>query len=233
MTSIARRSTRSSTAASTSRGRAHRHRDQDVVVAFALLLVLGAALHLVHAQGHRRHAEPHRPEPRRARSACSRRSPTASSCSSRSSRSRRRPTGPCSGSRRTCRSCPRSSLFCDRPDRRRGLDPRPPDVPAGRRSRRSASLCLLAMSGIGVYGVMLAGWSSGSKYPLLGSVRAIRAAALVRSRVRARDRSACSSRRGTLSTRGIVDAAGAGTAGDSIFTDWYWLPAIVAVRRSS
>ena len=28
------------------------------------------------------------------------------------------------------------------------------------------------MSGIAVYGVMLAGWSSGSKYPLLGSVRA-------------------------------------------------------------
>jgi NADH-quinone oxidoreductase subunit H len=33
-------------------------------------------------------------------------------------------------------------------------------------------LFVLAMSGIAVYGVMLAGWSSGSKYPLLGSVRA-------------------------------------------------------------
>jgi NADH-quinone oxidoreductase subunit H len=33
-------------------------------------------------------------------------------------------------------------------------------------------LWLLAMSAVGVYGVMLAGWSSGSKYPLLGSVRA-------------------------------------------------------------
>ena len=33
-------------------------------------------------------------------------------------------------------------------------------------------LFLLAMSAIGVYGMMLAGWSSGSKYPLLGSVRA-------------------------------------------------------------
>ena len=33
-------------------------------------------------------------------------------------------------------------------------------------------LFLLAMSSISVYGVMLAGWSSGSKYPLLGSVRA-------------------------------------------------------------
>ena len=33
-------------------------------------------------------------------------------------------------------------------------------------------LVILAMSSIAVYGVMLAGWSSGSKYPLLGSVRA-------------------------------------------------------------
>jgi NADH-quinone oxidoreductase subunit H len=33
-------------------------------------------------------------------------------------------------------------------------------------------LFLLAMSSIGIYGVMLAGWSSGSKYPLLGAVRA-------------------------------------------------------------
>jgi NADH-quinone oxidoreductase subunit H len=33
-------------------------------------------------------------------------------------------------------------------------------------------LLLLAMSSIGVYGMMLAGWASGSKYPLLGSVRA-------------------------------------------------------------
>ena len=33
-------------------------------------------------------------------------------------------------------------------------------------------LFLLAMSAIAVYGIMLAGWASGSKYPLLGSVRA-------------------------------------------------------------
>ena len=33
-------------------------------------------------------------------------------------------------------------------------------------------LWLLAMSSIAVYGLMLAGWASGSKYPLLGSVRA-------------------------------------------------------------
>jgi NADH-quinone oxidoreductase subunit H len=33
-------------------------------------------------------------------------------------------------------------------------------------------LLMLAMSAVAVYGAMLAGWSSGSKYPLLGSVRA-------------------------------------------------------------
>ena len=33
-------------------------------------------------------------------------------------------------------------------------------------------LLLLAMSSVAVYGVMLAGWSSGSKYPLIASVRA-------------------------------------------------------------
>ncbi len=33
-------------------------------------------------------------------------------------------------------------------------------------------LLFLAMSGLGIYGVMLAGWASGSKYPLFGSVRA-------------------------------------------------------------
>ncbi len=33
-------------------------------------------------------------------------------------------------------------------------------------------LLLLAMSSVAVYGIMLAGWSSGSKYPLIGSVRA-------------------------------------------------------------
>jgi len=39
------------------------------------------------------------------------------------------------------------------------------DIPIG-------ILFLLMMSGLGLYGVMLAGWASGSKYPLLGSVRA-------------------------------------------------------------
>src|SRR3954451_21282162 len=33
-------------------------------------------------------------------------------------------------------------------------------------------LFLLAVSSVAVYGIMLAGWSSGSRYPLLGAVRA-------------------------------------------------------------
>ena len=32
-------------------------------------------------------------------------------------------------------------------------------------------LWILAMTSIGVYGVVLAGWASGSNYPLLGAVR--------------------------------------------------------------
>ena len=63
------------------------------------------------------------------------------------------------------------------------------------------------MSSIAVYGVMLAGWSSGSKYPLLGSVRASAQmvsyeAALGLSVV------AVVLLTGTLSTHGIVDRPG-------------------------
>ncbi|MFN8034969.1 MAG: NADH-quinone oxidoreductase subunit NuoH [Acidimicrobiia bacterium] len=87
-------------------------------------------------------------------------------------------------------------------------------------------LFLIAMSGVGLYGVMLAGWSSGSKYPLLGAVRASAqllsyeasfGLAIVGVLVHS----------GTLSTRGIVvEQAWQGPA--SVFREWYWLPAIVA-----
>jgi NADH-quinone oxidoreductase subunit H len=65
-------------------------------------------------------------------------------------------------------------------------------------------LFVLAMSSVSVYGVMLAGWSSGSKYPLLGSVRASAQmvsyeAALGMTVIMVVLLS------GTLSTRGIVD----------------------------
>ncbi len=82
-------------------------------------------------------------------------------------------------------------------------------------------LFLLAMSGIGIYGVMLAGWSSGSKYPLLGSVRAsaqllsYEAAfglAIVGVLIQA----------GTLSTNEIVAQQSWADGGPA---NWFWLAA--------
>ena len=65
-------------------------------------------------------------------------------------------------------------------------------------------LFALAISSIAVYGIMLAGWSSGSKYPLLGSVRA---SAQMVSYEAALGLSIASVLvvSGTLSTAGIVD----------------------------
>jgi NADH-quinone oxidoreductase subunit H len=88
-------------------------------------------------------------------------------------------------------------------------------------------LWLLAMSGLGLYGVMLAGWSSGSKYPLLGSVRA---SAQLLSYEAAFSLAVVGVliQSGTLSTRGIVH----GQAWTGNFLDglgaWYVRPAIVA-----
>lgn len=66
-------------------------------------------------------------------------------------------------------------------------------------------LFALVISAIAVYGIMLAGWSSGSKYPLLGSVRA---SAQMISYEAALGLSLASVLlvSGTLSTHGIVDA---------------------------
>jgi NADH-quinone oxidoreductase subunit H len=74
-------------------------------------------------------------------------------------------------------------------------------------------LLLLALSSIGVYGIMLAGWSSGSKYPLLGSVRA---SAQMVSYEAALGLSLATVIlvAGTLSTSGIVFA-------QSSFTKWH------------
>jgi NADH-quinone oxidoreductase subunit H len=71
-------------------------------------------------------------------------------------------------------------------------------------------LFLLAMSSIAVYGVMLAGWSSGSKYPLLGAVRASAQAISYESAMSLAVAAAVLIA-GTLSTHGIVvDQAGKG-----------------------
>ncbi len=90
-------------------------------------------------------------------------------------------------------------------------------------------LWLLMMSGIGLYGVMLAGWSSGSKYPLLGSVRASAQllsyeAALGLAIVGVLVHT------GSLSTRTIVNQQAWDGVG-SVFSQWYWLPAIGALRH--
>ena len=79
-------------------------------------------------------------------------------------------------------------------------------------------LFALAMSSIAVYGVMLAGWSSGSKYPLLGSVRA---SAQMVSYEAAMGLAvvAVVLKSGTLSTHGIAEfQSGAGFAG--IVPNW-------------
>jgi len=79
-------------------------------------------------------------------------------------------------------------------------------------------LFMLAMSSIAVYGVMLAGWSSGSKYPLLGSVRA---SAQMVSYEAAMGLSvvAVVLKSGTLSTHGIVEHQSIGGFGN-VLPNW-------------
>jgi NADH-quinone oxidoreductase subunit H len=84
-------------------------------------------------------------------------------------------------------------------------------------------LFALAMSSIAVYGVMLAGWSSGSKYPLLGSVRA---SAQMVSYEAALGLSVCAVvlTTGTLSTHDIVMAQ-AGNGWGGFIPNWNLLAA--------
>jgi NADH-quinone oxidoreductase subunit H len=93
------------------------------------------------------------------------------------------------------------------------------DLPMG-------ALFILAMSGLGVYGVMLAGWSSGSKYPLLGAVRssaqllsyeAAFGLAILAVLIQA----------GTLSTHEIADQQH-WTNAWSFASHWFWLKTVVA-----
>src|SRR5262249_42171408 len=88
------------------------------------------------------------------------------------------------------------------------------------------AMWILACSGLGVYGVMLAGWASGSKYPLLGSVRA---SAQLLSYEAAFGLGILGAliHAGTLSTREIVNLQGWDNI-RSIVTSWYWIPALVA-----
>jgi NADH-quinone oxidoreductase subunit H len=92
------------------------------------------------------------------------------------------------------------------------------DLPMG-------ALFILAMSGLGVYGVMLAGWASGSKYPLLGSVRATAqllsyeaafSLAILGVLIQSQ----------TLSTHSIA-AQQSWAHWDSFVRDWFWVRALV------
>jgi NADH-quinone oxidoreductase subunit H len=104
-------------------------------------------------------------------------------------------------------------------------------------------LFLLAMSGLGLYGVMLAGWSSGSKYPLLGSVRASAQllsyeAALGLAVVgvllqTGAANSSAGANPGTLSTRDIVNLQAwtghwSGGVGNWPIIHWFVFPAIIS-----
>ncbi|HET9770356.1 MAG TPA: complex I subunit 1 family protein, partial [Acidimicrobiia bacterium] len=85
-------------------------------------------------------------------------------------------------------------------------------------------LFVLAMSGLGVYGVLLAGWSSGSKYPLLGSVRAS-AQMVSYEAVLGLGIIGAVLQAGTLSTRAMVDLQGYPGSNP---LDWFVLPAFVS-----
>ena len=80
-------------------------------------------------------------------------------------------------------------------------------------------LYLLAMTSLGVYGVIIAGWASNSKYAFLGAMRAsaqmisyeiAMGFAVVGVLIAA----------GTLNLSGIVMAQ----AGNAGFLEWFWLP---------
>ncbi len=82
-------------------------------------------------------------------------------------------------------------------------------------------LFALAVSSIAVYGIMLAGWSSGSKYPLLGSVRAS-AQMVSYEAALGLSLGAVLLVSGTLSTAGIVDMQS--TLGDWNFVATGFVP---------
>ncbi len=83
-------------------------------------------------------------------------------------------------------------------------------------------LLLLAMSSVAVYGVMLAGWSSGSKYPLIGSVRAS-AQAISYEAALGMSVVAVVIAAGSLSTQSIVSQQVGGTWWGGSPDDWFLL----------
>jgi NADH-quinone oxidoreductase subunit H len=81
-------------------------------------------------------------------------------------------------------------------------------------------LFALAMSSVAVYGVMLAGWSSGSKYPLLGSVRASAQMVSYEAALGLSVAAVVLVSEGNLSTHAIVDVQAGGGFGSGIIPNW-------------
>ena len=84
------------------------------------------------------------------------------------------------------------------------------------------------MSGIGLYGVHARGLVVGLEVPAARLGAGVRAAPLVRSRARARDRRRARALGHALDTRGIVEPTGVDRDRIARSSDWYWLPAIGA-----
>ncbi|MHB8293273.1 MAG: complex I subunit 1/NuoH family protein [Acidimicrobiales bacterium] len=90
-------------------------------------------------------------------------------------------------------------------------------------------LFLLVASSVSVYGVMLAGWSSGSKYPLLGSVRAS-AQMVSYEAAMGLSIAAVVLVTGALSTRSIVDAQAVTLHGPLPLLNSFGIPAWNVLR---
>ena len=140
------------------------------MVIFVFLLLTTLFDDLGRAPGHRPDAEPAGPEPGRpVRPAAA--VADGSSCRSRKTSSRRTVDKWSSWSPRSSSAIPAFIAFAIIPFGPDGLDVRRHQTPLQLTDLPVAVLLVLAMGSIGVYGIVLAGWSSGSPYSLLGGLR--------------------------------------------------------------
>ena len=88
-------------------------------------------------------------------------------------------------------------------------------------------LYLLALSSLAVYGIIMGGWASNSKYPFMGSLALGGADGVLRGvhRLRHHHRHSCASARSTSPTSSMRRSIGIGTRAGlpASALDWYWL----------